>query len=59
MQSLKSRKFVKETFSWQHYYWVLTEQGTEYLRKYLNLPANVKPETQKDQQPQAIGGDSG
>ena len=26
-QSLKSRGYVKEQFSWQHYYWYLTNEG--------------------------------
>jgi len=47
MQSLESKKFVRTTFSWQWYYWYLTPEGIDYLRKYLNLPAEVIPETLK------------
>ena len=28
MLSLKSREFVEEDFSWQHYYWTLTDKVT-------------------------------
>jgi small subunit ribosomal protein S10e len=43
MQSMKSRGHVKELFSWQYYYWFLTDSGIEYLRAYLHLPADVVP----------------
>lgn len=45
MQSLKSRGYVNETFSWQYYYYYLTDEGIEYLRGYLNLPSTIKPAT--------------
>ena len=45
MQSLKSRGYVRETFSWQYYYYYLTDEGIEYLRGYLNLPESIKPST--------------
>lgn len=45
MKSLKSREYVRETFSWQYYYYYLTDDGIEYLRSYLNLPTSVKPTT--------------
>lgn len=45
MKSLKSRDYVRETFSWQYYYYYLTDEGIEYLRSYLNLPGAVKPST--------------
>lgn len=45
MKSLKSRDYVRETFSWQYYYYYLTDEGIEYLRSYLNLPSNIKPTT--------------
>merc|ERR1712187_666849 len=47
MTSLKSRGFVKEQFNWQWYYWFITDEGIEYLRKYLNIPAEVLPKTYK------------
>ncbi|KAJ1728407.1 hypothetical protein LPJ61_004049, partial [Coemansia biformis] len=47
MQSLESRGYVKSNFSWQHYYYSITEEGIEYLREYLNLPQDVVPSTYK------------
>lgn len=47
MQSFVSRGYVKELFAWRHYYWFLLDEGVEYLRTYLNLPAEVVPDTQK------------
>uniref|UniRef100_A0A8C9VI36 Plectin b n=1 Tax=Scleropages formosus TaxID=113540 RepID=A0A8C9VI36_SCLFO len=43
MGSLKSRGFVKETFTWRHYYWYLTNEGVVYLRDYLHLPPEIVP----------------
>eukprot|EP01029_Cantina_marsupialis_P031297 TRINITY_DN89527_c6_g1_i1.p1 TRINITY_DN89527_c6_g1~~TRINITY_DN89527_c6_g1_i1.p1 ORF type:complete len:121 (-),score=7.64 TRINITY_DN89527_c6_g1_i1:91-453(-) len=47
MQSLKSRGYVRETFAWMHHYYFLTEEGVEYLRKFLMLPEDVSPKTHK------------
>jgi small subunit ribosomal protein S10e len=47
MQSFKSKELVTERFAWRHYYWFLTDKGIEYLREYLNLPADVVPATLK------------
>jgi len=47
MQSLKSRDYVREKFSWMTYYWYLTNDGIEYLREYLNLPREIVPATLK------------
>ena len=44
-QSLRSRGYVKEQFSWQHYYYFLTDEGIEYLRGWLHLPPDVVPKT--------------
>ncbi|PAA62008.1 hypothetical protein BOX15_Mlig022851g5, partial [Macrostomum lignano] len=43
--SLKSRGFVREQFAWRHYYWFLTNEGIEFLRKYLHLPTECVPAT--------------
>ncbi|KAI4810602.1 hypothetical protein KUCAC02_013540 [Chaenocephalus aceratus] len=43
MVSLKSRGYVKETFSWRHFYWYLTNEGIVYLRDYLRLPSEIVP----------------
>mmetsp|Transcript_20741 Transcript_20741/g.29575 ORF Transcript_20741/g.29575 Transcript_20741/m.29575 type:complete len:140 (+) Transcript_20741:147-566(+) len=47
MKSLKSRGYIKMTFSWQHYYCYLTPEGIEYLRTYLALPPEIVPATHK------------
>merc|ERR1719201_2450749 len=47
LTSLKSRGYVTESFSWQWYYWYLTNEGIEYLREYLHLPSDVVPSTLK------------
>eukprot|EP00004_Rigifila_ramosa_P007729 TRINITY_DN18924_c0_g1_i1.p2 TRINITY_DN18924_c0_g1~~TRINITY_DN18924_c0_g1_i1.p2 ORF type:complete len:173 (-),score=37.17 TRINITY_DN18924_c0_g1_i1:30-524(-) len=45
LQSLKSRGYVKENFSWQWYYWYLTNEGVSFLRDALHLPADTMPLT--------------
>lgn len=61
MKSLKSRGYVRETFNWQYYYWYLTNEGIEYLREYLCLPAEIVPATLKKSNrptaPPRMGGD--
>jgi small subunit ribosomal protein S10e len=47
LQSLHSRGYVKESFAWKHYYWYLTNEGTQYLREFLHLPAEIVPATLK------------
>merc|ERR1719217_1551085 len=49
MQSFKSKEFVHENFAWQHHYYFLTNEGIEYLREYLGLPAEIVPATLKKQ----------
>ena len=43
--SLKSRGYVSKQFSWQHYYYFLTDEGILFLRSYLHLPETVVPLT--------------
>lgn len=57
MQSLDSKGFVRTTFNWSHYYWFLTEEGVEYLREYLHLPEDVKPNTEMKSASNPIGGE--
>lgn len=45
LQSLTSKGYVKTQFSWQYYYYSLTDEGIEYLRDYLHLPAEIVPRT--------------
>ncbi|CAE7162244.1 unnamed protein product, partial [Rhizoctonia solani] len=33
MQSLTSKGYVKTQFSWQYYYYTLTNEGLDYLRE--------------------------
>lgn len=47
MTSLTSRDLVSCRFSWKHYYWFLNDEGIEYLREYLHLPADMLPNTLK------------
>ena len=47
MKSMKSRGYVRETFNWQYFYWYLTDEGVEYLRDFLHLPAEIVPATLK------------
>jgi len=46
-QSLTSRGYLKEQFSWGYFYYTLTDNGIDYLRRYLNLPVEIVPETLK------------
>jgi len=45
LRTFKSKGYVKETFNWQYYYYFLTNEGIEYLRQYLALPAEIVPAT--------------
>eukprot|EP00536_Pseudo-nitzschia_multiseries_P011280 jgi/Psemu1/308046/fgenesh1_kg.375_\ len=47
MKSLASKNYVRVTFSWQYNYCYLTDEGIEYLRTYLALPAEIVPATHK------------
>mmetsp|Transcript_23022 Transcript_23022/g.30055 ORF Transcript_23022/g.30055 Transcript_23022/m.30055 type:complete len:159 (+) Transcript_23022:153-629(+) len=47
MKSLRSRGYVRVTFSWQYSYCYLTNEGIEYLREYLHLPEEIVPATLK------------
>ncbi|RXK35830.1 30S small subunit ribosomal protein S10e [Tremella mesenterica] len=45
MQSLTSKGYVKTQFSWQWYYYTLTEEGLAYLREWLHIPSEIVPQT--------------
>ncbi|EJU04904.1 hypothetical protein DACRYDRAFT_93315 [Dacryopinax primogenitus] len=47
MQSLTSKGYVRTQFSWQWYYYSLTNEGVEYLREFLHLPVEIVPATHK------------
>mmetsp|Transcript_30459 Transcript_30459/g.69285 ORF Transcript_30459/g.69285 Transcript_30459/m.69285 type:complete len:145 (-) Transcript_30459:140-574(-) len=51
MRSLCSRNYVTEKFNWQWHYYFLTNEGIDYLRDVLNLPAQVFPSTLTKQRP--------
>merc|ERR1719253_460918 len=59
MQSLESRGYVRERFSWQWFYYSLTNEGIEYLREYLHVSNDTVPATlkksNKPQQPPSFG----
>ena len=59
MQSLRSKGLVKERFSWQYLYYVLTDEGIVYLRDYLHVSEDTVPATlkkpSKPQPPSTIG----
>mmetsp|Transcript_68102 Transcript_68102/g.190174 ORF Transcript_68102/g.190174 Transcript_68102/m.190174 type:complete len:81 (+) Transcript_68102:2-244(+) len=66
LRSLCSRGYVSEVFSWQWHYYYLTNEGIDYLREVLHLPAQVCPQTFTKQRPtrpalsaEAGGGDGG
>ncbi|KAG5520145.1 hypothetical protein PMAC_001221 [Pneumocystis sp. 'macacae'] len=46
-QSLASRGYLKTQFSWQYYYYTLTNEGIDYLREWLHLPNEIVPNTCK------------
>ncbi|KNC47696.1 uncharacterized protein AMSG_03927 [Thecamonas trahens ATCC 50062] len=50
MKSLKSRGFVRETYAWQYSYYFLTDEGLDYIREFLHLPATIIPATLKKTQ---------
>eukprot|EP00351_Strombidinopsis_sp_SopsisLIS2011_P006220 CAMPEP_0116871574 /NCGR_PEP_ID=MMETSP0463-20121206/2007_1 /TAXON_ID=181622 /ORGANISM="Strombidinopsis sp, Strain SopsisLIS2011" /LENGTH=122 /DNA_ID=CAMNT_0004510297 /DNA_START=30 /DNA_END=395 /DNA_ORIENTATION=- len=47
LKSFASKGLVKETFNWRWHYYYLTNEGIEYLRQYLALPADIVPATLK------------
>lgn len=54
MQSLTSKKLVKTSFNWNHYYYFLNNEGINYLRELLKLSDEVVPATLK-RKPRAEG----
>eukprot|EP00968_Pinguiococcus_pyrenoidosus_P014194 scaffold1289_cov274-Pinguiococcus_pyrenoidosus.AAC.16 len=58
------RRYVKQTYAWRHYYWYLTDEGLDYLRSYLHIPADVVPKTRQNRaarpaRPERPGGEGG
>ena len=38
---------MEQNFAWRHYYWRLTNEGIQFLREFLHLPAEIVPATLK------------
>jgi small subunit ribosomal protein S10e len=57
MKSMVSQDKVVEKFNWQWFYYFLTNEGIEFLRAELNLPAQVMPATLTKQTKARQGGD--
>ncbi|BFZ58229.1 hypothetical protein PYCC9005_005291 [Savitreella phatthalungensis] len=59
-QSLTSKGFVKTQYSWQYYYYSLTDEGIDHLREWLHIPSDIVPATHKRQvrpaAPRTVGG---
>merc|ERR550537_895161 len=55
-KSLTSKGYLMEKFNWQWHYYFLTNEGIEFLREQLGLPADVIPATLKKQTPQRTPG---
>merc|ERR1719395_57699 len=51
MKSMASRGYCDEIFNWQWHYYFLKDEGIEYLREVLHLPAQVFPSTLTKQRP--------
>merc|ERR1712137_733784 len=51
LRSLASRGYLTEKFNWQWHYYFLTNEGIDYLREVLHLPAQVCPSTFTKQRP--------
>ncbi len=47
VKSLKSRRYLKGTFSWQWSYYMLNNAGVKYICQFLGLPEDVVPATYK------------
>jgi small subunit ribosomal protein S10e len=45
LKSLKSNSLVEETFSWQWYYYALTEKGIKSMRELVGAEATAVPAT--------------
>ena len=47
MQSMMTKKYISEVFSWQYSYYTLNNEGIKFLREFLGVGENVVPETMK------------
>ena len=56
LQSLTSKGYAKTRFSWQYYYYTLTDEGLVYLRNWLHVPEEIVPATHIKQARAVAGG---
>ena len=47
MRSLKDRGYVDLVFNWQHFYYLLNNEGKKHISEFLNLTEEVVPLTWK------------
>ncbi len=47
MKSFNSKGYLTHQYNWGYFYYYLTNDGIEYLRQYLALPADIVPATLK------------
>jgi len=47
MRSFESRGYIRRKYAWRHYYFYLTNEGIDFLREELHLPAEIIPATLK------------
>ena len=58
LRSLTSRAYCTEIYNWRWHYYFLTNEGIEFLRQELHLPAQVFPQTLTKKSPtRSSGGD--
>merc|ERR1711869_144620 len=56
LRSLASRNYLTEVYNWRWHYYFLTNEGIEFLRADLPLPAQVFPQTLTKKSPTRPGG---
>lgn len=54
LQSMLSRHLVVERYNWTYLYYVLNNEGIEYLRQVLQAPATVVPDTLTQKRTQRV-----
>merc|ERR1719235_202365 len=62
MKRMATKEYVTEKFNWGLHYYFLTNEGIEYLREFLHIPATVFPSTltkQRPSRPVLAGADQG
>merc|ERR1719231_2148438 len=57
-RSLESRGYLMSKFNWQWHYYFLLDEGIEYLREVLGLPATAQPDTWTKPRPTRMTGGS-